>query len=59
MKWILIFWIEGVRALGSGTAEFNNFEACESAVEKIRITEEAAGWPTKTYAFCTPKGSEE
>jgi len=57
MKWILIFYIAVTPGGGPESVEFNTFEACEQAVDKLEMVDTEPG--VDAVGFCTSKGSEE
>lgn len=56
MKWILIWFVTTADGGGSGSAEFNTYEACNEAIEMVELA--YARWDARAFAFCVQKGRE-
>lgn len=57
MKWILIWFVTTANGGGgSGSAEFNSYDACDKAVEMVETA--TNDWTRESIAFCVAKGRE-
>lgn len=57
MKWILIWFVTTANGGGgSGSAEFNSYDACDKAVEMVELAYDR--WDARALAFCAAKGKE-
>ena len=55
MKWILIWFVTTANGGGGGgSAEFNDYESCEDAIELVELAAANNG----AVAFCVSKGRE-
>jgi len=57
MKWILIWFVTTANGGGGGgSAEFNDYESCEDAIELVELAYDR--WDARALAFCAAKGKE-